>query len=321
MEEAPIKIAVTPKLTIVSDELNCYNPTIMNNQMLKQLSYAFLPILIFIIADELYGVTTGMVVAMCFSITEFIYTWIKHKNIDYFILFDAILISILGGISIISHNEIFFKLKPALIQTILLAIFGIAAFTNYPLMENMTRRYVKDLKLSEFQRKKMKSMSKQIFFIFLIHTAIIIYTAFYSSDRVWAFASGGLFYIIMGIFMAIQWWQSRKMLNSGPRIDIFDENENKIGEIPEIMLQHNPNLLHRSIHLHIVNKNGELFFKIGDGIYEPPIISHVYTKETVSDAIIREIEKRLKCKDAKPKLLFEYLCPEDNNPEFIPTAY
>jgi intracellular septation protein A len=91
----------------------------MNNQILKQLSFAFFPILVFIIADELYGVIIGMAVAMIFSGAEFIYTMYKHKNVDFFILFDVLLISILGGISIVSHNDIFFKLNHTFFEKVL----------------------------------------------------------------------------------------------------------------------------------------------------------------------------------------------------------
>ena len=293
----------------------------MNSQILRQLSFAFFPIIVFIIADELYGVIVGMAVAMFFSVGEFLFTIYKEKRVDFFILFDVILISVLGGISIISHNDIFFKLKPALVQSILLILFGIAAFTNYPLMENMTKRYMKDMKFSDFQRKQMKKMSKQIFFIFLIHTSLIIYTAFYSSRAVWAFASGGLFYIIMAIFMLVQWWQGKNKVKSGPFLDIFNENEEKIGEIPELLMEYNPNLIFRETHLYILNKEGEIFLKVGNGLYEIPISSKVYSGETISDSIKKNINLNFHHENLKPELLFKYLFNDENFRKFIYSFY
>ena len=77
--------------------------------LFKQLLPGFLPIIIFIVADEIWGTKIGLIVAVVTGILELIYTYIKEKRFDKFILFDTALLVALGLISILLNNEIFFN--------------------------------------------------------------------------------------------------------------------------------------------------------------------------------------------------------------------
>ena len=83
--------------------------------ILLQLLPGFIPLLVFIIADELWGTTVGLIVAISSGILELAWYWVKDRKFDKFILFDTLLIVLLGVVSILLDNDIFFKLKPALI--------------------------------------------------------------------------------------------------------------------------------------------------------------------------------------------------------------
>ena len=82
------------------------------------------PLLIFILADEIWGTMVGLYVALGFGIAEFLFYYIKDKIIDRFILLDTLLLIVLGAISIVFENDLFFKIKPALIEAILLAVIA-----------------------------------------------------------------------------------------------------------------------------------------------------------------------------------------------------
>ena len=174
------------------------------SDLLKKLLPGLLPILVYVIADEYFGTNIGIAVAVGVGILELIYFYIKEHRIEKFVIADTLLLVVLSGISILLDNDIFFKLKPAFIELIIVVILGISAFSSKNLMLNMSQRYMRGIEINEFARKKMKQNSQVLFFIFLFHSILIIYSAYYMSDKAWAFISTALFYIIIGAYFIFE---------------------------------------------------------------------------------------------------------------------
>lgn len=173
----------------------------LNGNMLKSLLPGLIPIFIFTIFDTFLSTTNALIAAITFSFCELLYYKIRYKTIDKFILFDVILISSLGGISIISDNPVFFKIKPAIIEGIMIIIMGVTAFTPANIILLMMKRYFRNINLNELQIKMIRKSSMILFIIFSIHCILIIYSAYFMSKEAWAFISGILFYIIFAIYM------------------------------------------------------------------------------------------------------------------------
>ena len=85
--------------------------------------------MVFILADEIWGTTIGLYVAIGVGLVQLLLIYIKEKKLDKFVLFDTILILLMGVVSIILENDIFFKLKPGIIGLILIAFLGVSAFS------------------------------------------------------------------------------------------------------------------------------------------------------------------------------------------------
>jgi intracellular septation protein A len=184
--------------------------------LFKQMLPGLLPLFIFIAADEIWGTEIGLYVALGFGVIELLITYIKDRKIDRFILSDTLLLVAMGGVSILLENDIFFKLKPALIEAIICVILGISAFTPRNIMYKMSARYLKGMHLTpeaqEIMFKQMRRMCAILFAVFTAHTILIIYSAYFMSKEAWAFISGGLFYIIFGVYMLgqIVWVRLKK---------------------------------------------------------------------------------------------------------------
>ena len=172
--------------------------------LLKKLLPGLLPIVVYIIADEFFGTKIGIAVAITVGIGELIYFYIKEKRIEKFVIIDTLLLVVLSGISILLDNDIFFKLKPAFIELIFVVILGISAFSPKNLMLNMSKRYMRGIEINEIAQKKMKQNSQVLFFIFLLHSVLIIYSAYFMSNKAWAFISTALFYIIIGVYFVFE---------------------------------------------------------------------------------------------------------------------
>ena len=127
-------------------------------------------------------------------------TWIRLKKIDQFVLLDTALLVALSGISILLENDLFFKLKPALLELILAVIIGLSAFSSFNIVGSIIRKYMKDIELIASQEKLFKKNLRNLLYIVLAHIGLIIYSAFYMSTEAWAFISGGLFYILFALY-------------------------------------------------------------------------------------------------------------------------
>lgn len=297
--------------------------------LLKNLSIGFLPLLVFIVADEFLGLTAGLAVAIVFGIGEAFFIYFREKRIDRFILFDTGLIVVLGLVSILLQNDIFFKLKPGLIELILVVLLGVTAFSNNPILIRMTGRYMKGVEFSDEQIQQMRRMMRRMFFLFTAHTILIFYSAYFMSKEAWAFISGGLLYILMGGIMGVEFirtrLQRRKMvqqLQNEEWFDIVTPKGEIIGNAPRSAVHGNPELLHPVVYSHIINSKGELFLqKRADsketypGLWDTGIGGHIRTGESIEHAIHREAEEELGISFANFKLLFSYIMKNDYETE------
>jgi isopentenyldiphosphate isomerase/intracellular septation protein A len=299
--------------------------------LLKNLSIGFLPLLIFIIADEIFGLTVGLVVAIAFGIAETVFVYLREKRIDRFILFDTGLIISLGLVSLLLHNDIFFKLKPGLIELILVVLIGVTAFSKNPILIRMTGRYMKGIEFSDEQIKQMRKMMRRMFYLFTAHTTLIFYSAYYMSKEAWGFISGGLLYILMGIIFLVEFIrtrrQRRKMIRQMQNEEWFDIVTPKgeiIGKAPRSAVHGNPKLLHPVVHVHILNSKGELYLqKRGEtkdlypGYWDSAVGGHVSSGESIDHALNREAEEELGISMVQFQPLFRYVMKNPYESELV----
>lgn len=175
----------------------------------KKILPSILPIIVFIIADEIFGTIIGLIIALVFGLIEFIITYLYLKKRDKFLLLDIFLLVIFGSISLLLENELFFKIKPAIIQLIFCALLGFSAFSSKNLITLMSKKYLGDIELKSEQQIKIKKTLKVLFFIFLLHSFLILYSAYFMSKESWAFISSVLFYILLGAYFLFEFIKTR----------------------------------------------------------------------------------------------------------------
>ena len=189
-------------------------------QLLKQMLPGLLPLFVFVVADEVWGTVVGLYVAVGFGIAELAFTWVKERRLDGFILGDTALLVAMGAVSILLENDIFFKLKPALLELILCVILGVSAFSSKNIVMMMSRRYMKNMpaEIGDAQMELLRRPLRILFWLLAAHTALVVYAAYFMSREAWAFVSGGLFYILVGVYfigqIAYQRWMIRKRRRS-----------------------------------------------------------------------------------------------------------
>jgi len=308
------------------------------NELLKNFAIGFIPIFVFIIADEFWGTEVSLTVAVAVGILYFVYYWLRYRRLEKMIMLDTALIIIMGGVSLLLHNALLFKLKPALVESILVALLGIHAFSSRPILLDMSRRYMGDMELPPEQVRMMKGLTRLLFVVFAVHTLLIVYSAYFWSEGMWAFISGGLFYIIFGVVLAGQWlylkFIKKPLAQSAapapfPGEEVFDilnEKGEVVGQAPRSAVHGNPNLLHAVVHLHIFNKQGQLYLQkrsatkdLYAGFWDTAVGGHVAAGESIEAALVREAQEELGITLKNPQPLFRYIMRNEYESELVHT--
>jgi intracellular septation protein len=94
------------------------------------------PVILFFIAFKLQGIFVATGVAIAATFVQIGWVWFKHRKVDTMLWVSLGIITFLGGLTLLFHDESFIKWKP----TILYWAFSISlAFSNVFLKKNLIR--------------------------------------------------------------------------------------------------------------------------------------------------------------------------------------
>jgi intracellular septation protein A len=220
--------------------------------LVKNFAISLFPLLVFVAADHFFsrafgpqkGLKYALIAAVAVGAFQAIFIYVREKRFDKLILFDTGLITALGAVSFVSGNDLFFKLKPALVELILVILLGMVCFVTPRILLVMMGRYTEGMTITDTHLKMMRRAALGMFFIFLAHTALIVHAAFFLSREAWAFISGGLFYIIAGVYFAVLFVLGRikrkKLMQQyygDDLVELKDEKGRSLGLFPKSTLR------------------------------------------------------------------------------------
>lgn len=299
------------------------------SELLKKLLPGFIPLFVFIAIDEIWGTRAGLVAALVIGVAEMFWIRIREKRFDLFVLFDTGLLLVLGSVSIILDNDIFFKLKPGLVELILCAVLAVSAFSKLNVIGMMTKRYMKDMELNDKQMAQLRKSLQLMFFIFLGHTVLVFYSAFYLSNEAWAFISGGLFYILFGLVFVFEFIKQK--LNSRKQIIVEEEwlplvNEQGgiIGKAPRSACHRGEKLLHPVVHLHVFNFQKHVYLQkrplnklVQPGKWDTAVGGHISLGEKLDTALKREAWEEIGLQNFSARLVKTYRWDSEIESELV----
>ena len=299
------------------------------SELLKKLLPGFIPLFVFIAIDEIWGTRAGLVAALIIGVVEMGWIWIREKRFDAFVLIDTGLLLALGSVSIILDNDIFFKLKPGLVELILCAVLAVSAFSNLNIIGLMTRRYMKDIDLNEQQMNQFRKTLQLMFFVFLIHTILVFYSAFYMSNEAWAFISGGLFYVLFGLVFGYEFIKQKIKQRKIPVIEeewlpIVNEQGCIIGKAPRSACHRGEKLLHPVVHLHVLNFQKNLYLQkrplnklVQPDKWDTSVGGHISFGETLETALKREAWEEIGLREFNARLVKTYRWESEMESELV----
>jgi isopentenyldiphosphate isomerase/intracellular septation protein A len=300
-------------------------------ELLKKLLPGFIPLFVFIAIDEIWGTRAGLIAALIIGSFELIWIWVKEKRFDRFVLVDTGLLMILGSVSLVLNNDVFFKLKPGLIELILCAILAISAFSKLNIIGLMTQRFLKDVEMNQTQIIQFRKTMQLMFFVFLIHTILVFYSAFYLSNEAWAFISGGLFYILFGLIFGYElikqrFFTSKKVLafTDEEWLPVVNEEGKIIGKAPRSVCHNGEKLLHPVVHLHVLNHQKHIYLQkrpmnklVQPGKWDTAVGGHISVGETLETALKREAWEEIGLQNFSAKMVKVYRWDSEIESELV----
>jgi intracellular septation protein A len=177
--------------------------------ILKALLPGLIPLLVFVAADALFGEMIGLATGIAVGIGEFLFALITTRRADPFVAADTVLLAVAGGLSLILKNQIFFKLKPAVIEAVLAV--SLAALLVLPpnVLKGWLSRQLRGIALPDSALPTMKRNLSVMLGVLAVHIALTVWAAISLPNAAWGFISGGLLYILFGVMVLAQFLSAR----------------------------------------------------------------------------------------------------------------
>ena len=178
--------------------------------VLKSLASGFLPLFVYIGAELIFGETIGLLAGLGMGILEFAFSLAREKKADLFIAADTLLLAAMGLLSLLLRNQLFFRLKPAVIEALMAIAMIVLLALPGETLKNYMEHQVKGLRLEESAMPALRRNLVMMVLVLAVHAAFTLWAAFAAGMALWGFVSGGLLYIMLSLAFLGQWISARR---------------------------------------------------------------------------------------------------------------
>ncbi len=162
---------------------------------------SFLPALLYWYLEETQSVEIAIIGGLSLAILEIIFEKVFFKHIHSISKLNFIIILILGPISLIGHDGVWFKLQPFFTGLFLSSFLIFNLRRGKSLMLTMMNDLEKKVMVPE---AIMLKLEYHLAFFLLINGFFMGYLAIYESTSTWAFFKSIGFYIVFAIFLVFE---------------------------------------------------------------------------------------------------------------------
>ena len=168
---------------------------------MQKFLFDLFPIILFFIAFKIYDIFIATAVAIIATLLQIIYVYLKDKKVEKVLLFNGIMITFLGGLTILLQDKMFIMWKPSVLYWTFALIL---LFSNLFLKKNLVQMALG--KQVELKGKFWNVINWYTSIFFVLLGFINLYVAYNFSEDTWVnfklFGITGLLFIYM-IFLGL----------------------------------------------------------------------------------------------------------------------
>lgn len=190
----------------------------IRNSSFMKLLYDFFPVILFFIAYKAYDLFVATAVAIAASIIQVGFYWWKHRRFERMHLISTALIVVMGGLTLLLHNNTFIMWKPTVVNWLFALAFAGSHFIGHKPM--VARLLDQQIRLPDGAWVKL-NLGWIAFFV--IAGAANLFVAFNFSENVWVnFKLFGLlgmtlvFVVLQALYLS-PYLSAQTEDNAGPR--------------------------------------------------------------------------------------------------------
>ncbi len=147
-----------------------------------------LPIILYTIIEDQYGVIAGLIAGLIFGVGEIIYEKIVHKKVSKITWTGNAILILFGIISLITADGIWFKLQPAIVELLMTIILWGSLILKRPLF--ITLAEAQGVQLPDPVKTRLNGITFRSGIFFLIHAGLATWAAFSWTTTQWALLKG-----------------------------------------------------------------------------------------------------------------------------------
>lgn len=147
-----------------------------------------LPVIAFTVIEDQYGTIAGLIAGMVFGVGEICFELYKHKRVQKITWIGNGLLLVLGGISLISSEGIWFKMQPAIMEAAFAVGLWVSVAMKKPLIVVLAEQ--QGQKLPDFMKTRMGGMTFRMGIFFALHAVLAVWAALHWSSNAWALLKG-----------------------------------------------------------------------------------------------------------------------------------
>lgn len=172
-------------------------------KLLLMMLPGLLPLLVYVVASEVWGDLVGLWVGVGLGAAEFVFLLLVRRRLDWFVLGDTALLVALGLISIGLDDAVFFRLKPVFVEVLLVAVLAWSAFGPKNLLLGSVlkgaegEKFRAALEANPAADRLMRGQLRLLTFVLGAHTLLSLASALWMSKEAWAFITGVLPYLLI----------------------------------------------------------------------------------------------------------------------------
>jgi intracellular septation protein len=167
-----------------------------------------LPVIAFTVIEEKYGTVWGLVAGMVFGLGEILYSWRTQGRVDPMTWGGNGLLLVLGGVSLVTQEGIWFKLQPSLIEGAMALALWISVLMGKPILVSALKKQLivqgNPAEILPVVSRALAGMTIRVGVFFALHAGLAAWAALHWSTAAWAALKGIGFTISMVVYMVAE---------------------------------------------------------------------------------------------------------------------